>query len=87
MDVDYVRTYTLNMDCASVINTCSFNFVAHDNKVKKSITIGGTSCSNTMPTSGSGANVALRATDFIEIKGEFTVPVGSQLSIETIGCY
>ena len=87
MDVDYVRTYTLNMDCANVVNTCSFNFLSHDNKVKKSITIGGTGCSNTMPTSGSGSNVALRATDFIEIKGEFTVPVGSQLSIETIGWY
>jgi len=85
MDVDYVRVYKLLMDCETVINTCSFYFGGHDDKVKKSITIGCDGSSNIQPI---GSSTYLRATDFVEIYGNFEVPLGAELTIETIGtCY
>jgi beta-glucanase (GH16 family) len=85
MDVDYARVYHLNMDCNTTINVGSFYFTGHDDKVKNSITIGGSGYSNTQPTSGAGSKVFLRAVDFVLLNGEFTVPVGAELTIESLG--
>lgn len=82
--VDYVRVYDIKADCNTTINTCSYNFATHDNKLKKEIIIGGGSCVNALP---SNANVTLRATDGVLISGDFTVPNGAQLYIDASGCH
>ena len=81
-DVNYFRYYQLECDNA-VINSCSYNFSTYNYKVKKSITIGGSGCSNSLLA---GDNVSLRATDFIEIKGDFYVPVGAELYLDVNPC-
>jgi hypothetical protein len=52
--------------------------------VKKSITIGGSGCSNSLT---SGKNVVFRATDGIEIKGDFIVPIGAEFYADVNQCY
>jgi len=83
MLVDYVKVYDLKNDCSSIINTCNYNFSTYDNKVKKEIIIGGSACVNSIPNN---TNMYLRATDGVLIKGDFTVPVGSELYIDVNPC-
>lgn len=78
-EIDYVRVYTLKMDCSTVINQSNVNFSTF-NAVKKSITI-----SNSAVPSNS--KVTLRATDFVQINGEFTVPLGSEFAIVPTPCF
>jgi hypothetical protein len=54
-----------------------------NNTVKKSITIGGNGASNTI---ANGKNVVMRAKEFIEIKGEFTVSPGASLYLDVDYC-
>ncbi len=85
MMIDYVKWYKLDQDCNTVINTCNFNFITHNNKVKRHITIGnGSACSNTVP---SGGLISLRAQQFIHISGDFYVPLGSELHMSAGDCY
>ncbi len=84
MLVDYVKVYDLKNECTANINTCNFNFLTYENKIKKEITIGGNGCINSIPNS---TFEFLRATDGILIKGDFTVPTGSQLLLEVNPCY
>ncbi len=84
MRVDYVKVYDLKTDCNTTINACSYNFATYDNKVKKEITIGGSSCVNSIPAN---ANITLRATDGILINGDFTVPNGAQLYLDVSACH
>ena len=84
MEIDYVRWYKLNNSaCNTVINNCAFWFGGYQPTVKKSINIGG-GCSNTQPV---GTNLILRATDFIQFNGEFTVPYGASLYADVNACY
>jgi beta-glucanase (GH16 family) len=79
MLVDYVRVYELKQDCNTVLNACNYDFSNHDNQVKKWINISnGGGCSNTLSL---GDDVFLRATDAIYINGDFTVPVGADLTL------
>lgn len=82
--VDYVKVYDLKDDCNTTINTCNYNFLTYNNMVKKSITIGGSSCVNAIPNNTS---ITLRATDGILINGDFTVPVGAQFYADVNPCY
>lgn len=79
-EIDYVRVYQLEMDCTNDLNVCSFWFGGYDNGLKKSITIGDGGCGNVQPIS---SHLFLRATDFVELNGNFEVPLGSELTIET----
>ncbi|MCL2041488.1 MAG: glycoside hydrolase family 16 protein [Bacteroidales bacterium] len=83
MLVDYVKVYKLK--CGNeVINFSMYNFDNYDNNtVKKSITIGGNGASNTI---ANGKNVVMRAQEFIEIKGEFTVSLGASLYLDADFC-
>jgi len=74
MYIDYVRVYQLKDGTSNTINACSYNFSTYDNQVKQSIKIGGSGCANSIT---SGSNITLRATDYIEINGEFTIPTGT----------
>lgn len=88
MYVDYVRWYQLNnSDCNTIVDEdCAFYFGGYQPTVKKSISIGeiGNGCSNTQPAN---TNLVLRATDFVQLNGSFTVPVGSSLYIDVNPCY
>ena len=84
MLVDYIRVYKLNNDCNTNMNVCNYNFSIHDNKIKKNITIGNNTCTNTIH---SGQNVYLRASEGVVINGDFTVVSGSQLYIDVNACY
>lgn len=66
------------------MNVCNYNFSTYNNTVKKNITIGNSTCTNTID---SGQNIYLRATDGVLINGDFTVPIGSELYIDVNPCY
>lgn len=72
--IDYIRYYNMKMDCKTVVNKSNFDFNKFNYAVKKSITLKNSS----VPQNG---KFTLRATDFIELQGEFTVPFGSELTI------
>jgi beta-glucanase (GH16 family) len=76
MYVDYVNVYQLNADCNDIINTCNYTFPATDNEVKKSITIGTGNNNNCINSTGS-SNVIFWASDYINLSGDFSVPIGS----------
>ncbi|MCO5269897.1 MAG: glycoside hydrolase family 16 protein [Brumimicrobium sp.] len=84
MLVDYVKVYDLKKDCSNDLNVCNYNFGTYDNKVKKSITIGNGSCTNSLNV---GQNIFLRASEGVLINGDFTVPIGSELYIDVNPCY
>lgn len=84
MYIDYVKVYNLRNDCNTNMNVCNYNFGLHDNKVKKNITIGNGTCTNTI---SNGQNIYLRASEGVLINGNFTVPLGSELYIDVNSCY
>ena len=59
----------------------NYNFSTHDNMVKKKIVASG---SNQLQTTD---NVYLRASESVEINGEFSVPVGAELYIDVNTAY
>ena len=83
MLVDYVKVYSLKKDCGSTLNACNYDFSNHDNKVKNTINIGNGTCSNSLSP---GDNVILRASNGVEIKGSFEVPVNAELYIDANNC-
>jgi len=72
--IDYVKAYKLKSDCNTIINSCNYNLVNYDNKLKKEISIGGNGCVNgVLP----GSNTWMRASNFVSLSGDFDVPVGA----------
>lgn len=82
--VDYVKVHQLQNDCNNSVSNCSFNFNSIDYRVKRDIKIGGTGCSNSVP---SAKNVYLRATNSFTIEGSFTVPLGSTFFVDVNACH
>jgi beta-glucanase (GH16 family) len=82
MKVDYFRFYELKTtDCNVVINQSNFNFSNPANySLKKSYTL-------TNSTLTSGQKSTLRATDFIILGNNFTVPLGAELTVNTNPCF
>ena len=78
-EIDYVRIYHLKCDGNTVVNEIS-NFNTYYYAVKRSITM---SNATTIPT---GKDIFLRATDFIELKPGFEVPLGTMLFLATTPC-
>ena len=71
------KYYRLKTDCANGITQTNFNFATHsDYKVQKFYSLTNTTVPN-------NSNVVIRATDYIEFKGEFTVPLGSKFTATT----
>lgn len=83
MYIDWFRYYRLKTDCSVPLQVCSFNPANYDNKVKKSIFIGGNGCVNSLPA---GSNIVLRAAEAIEISGDFTVPVNAECFMDVSAC-
>jgi hypothetical protein len=81
MYVNQINAYELKSDCDN--NTALneiLDFEAYDYKVKKSITM---SNATTIPQ---GNNISLRASDFIELKAGFEVPLGAELYLDINPC-
>lgn len=81
MDIDYVRIYKPRTDYSTILNMNNYEFSSHDNKVKKKIIMTG---SNALQITD---NVYLRATDGVEINGDFIVPLGAELYIDVNEAY
>jgi len=82
MYVDQANAYKLIYDCSgntAVVNEIS-NYNTFNYAVKKSISLSGAS------SLSSGQNVSLRASDFIELKAGFEVPVGAELYLDINPC-
>ena len=79
-DINYFRYYTLN--CGNGVITEAqgngYNFNNYTYNVKKSCIFKNTSIPN-------GANVFIRATDFIELRENFEVSLGAKLYLDEIG--
>lgn len=84
MKIDYVRVYDKVNDCSNSINVCSYDMSNLDGRLKKNVIIGGSGCSSSVPL---GTRRDIRAVEFIEIKGEFIVPLDSELNLETMSCF
>jgi beta-glucanase (GH16 family) len=95
-EVDYFRFYKLKVhECKAVsIDQCTINLWIYNNNMTyypetyKSITIGGSNC-NMIPQHVpiDGVGYILRATDFVEISQDFSVPLGAELYIDVNSCY
>jgi hypothetical protein len=76
MEVDYVKVYELKKDCDQFINSVNYPFSTYNNREKNFIKIGEASGINTLPV---GQNVILRASQYIDFAGDFSVPIGASL--------
>jgi len=84
MAIDYIKVNKLKCDCDSdalITNNTELN--NYDYKVKKTVIIDGTTNAITLPVD---EKVTLRATDSVEITGEFEVPLGSEFEVITHQC-
>jgi len=79
MYVDYVKVYSLKCDGNKEAVNEIPNFNTYNYAVKKSITM---SNATTIPS----GNIHLRATDFIELKPGFEVPLGKELFLDVSPC-
>lgn len=79
MYVEEFRAFKLLYDCNTIVNEIP-DFTSFDHKVKKSITL---SSQTVLP---SGSSESLRATDFVELKDGFEVPLGVSLYIDITPC-
>lgn len=82
MLIDYFRYYPLKQDCRT-ISAPTYDFSTYNNHVKDWIQIGSASSYN---QTSSNSIVNLRARDFIEINGEFYVPLGSEFTLYPNDC-
>jgi len=83
MIIDYVRVYEINKDCEHYINATNYDFSQYDNSEKNFILIGNNGGNNSISIDD---NLVLRASNFIEIYGNFFVPVGASLYMD-VGKY
>jgi beta-glucanase (GH16 family) len=79
MYIDQANYYKLKYDCETIVNEI-LNYDTFNYAVKKSISLSGVSSLT------SGQNVSLRATNFIELKDDFTVPLGAELYLDITSC-
>lgn len=80
MYIDYIKVYKPLPDFSNNVSVCSYNFNNPLNVgVKGSVLIGGLGCNNIVPLNSSHV---IRASTSIEIKGDFTVPLGSSLYLD-----
>lgn len=83
MEIDYFRSYILNEDdCDEYINTVNYDFFSYDYLLKNYISIGADGGVNSIQP---GENVILRASQYIEINGNFNVPLGASLYMDANG--
>ena len=69
-EIDYIKVWQLKTACSTSESICTFTKASYDQKVKKDITIGGTSCNTSMNTSDA---VAFWAKDHIILDKNCTI--------------
>ncbi|MGI6321192.1 MAG: glycoside hydrolase family 16 protein [Bacteroidales bacterium] len=79
MYIDQVNAWSLKCDPNAIVNEIT-NYNTFNYAVKKSISL------SSMSSLSSGQNISLRATDFIELKGGFEVPLGAELFLDINAC-
>lgn len=84
MYVDYIRFYKLRSECNSYINACNYNIDTHPHRAVKSISVGGSGCTSAMSV---GKNVVFRASDYIDLKEGFSIPLGASFYGLATPCY
>jgi beta-glucanase (GH16 family) len=80
MYVDYVKVYSLKCACDTTAVVEIYNFNTYNYAVNKSISM---SSATVIP---SNSNICLRATDFIELKTGFEVPLGAEIYLDVNPC-
>ena len=79
MLIDSFKVYKLKEDCSDFINSTNYNFSTYNNVEKNFINIGQGGGSNSLSV---GDNVILRASQYIDISGDFYVPVGASFYVD-----
>lgn len=79
MWVEFVKLHELNSDCNDFINSTNYDFSTYNNVEKNYIKIGHGGGNNSLSV---GEDFKLRASQFIEISGDFSVPVGASLYLD-----
>ncbi len=69
-EIDYIKVWQLKTACSTSESICTFTKASYDQKVKKDITFGGTSCNTSMNTSDA---VAFWAKDHIILDKNCTI--------------
>ena len=77
MYVDQVNAYHLDCSDKNVVQNEISDFSTYNYKVKKSITLSG---ATTLPSNG---NIVLYATDYVRLNAGFSVPLGTEFTIDT----
>ena len=77
MYVDQVNAYQLDCSDKNVVQNEIADFSTYNYKVKKSITLSG---ATTVPSNG---NIVLYATDYVRLNAGFSVPLGTEFTIDT----
>jgi beta-glucanase (GH16 family) len=85
MYVDWIHFYKLDTAYNESINAINYDFATYNNKVQNYIKIGEEG--NGGNELGFGDNVSIRASQFIEINGEFTVPLGAEFYADADSMY
>lgn len=80
MAIDYIRVYQLKCEHSkSVTLSTKTQLNNYSHSVKKNIKVGGAQMKVEK-------NLHLMATDYVEISGDFEVPLGVEFGAETVGC-
>jgi beta-glucanase (GH16 family) len=79
-DIEYVKIYTLQTNCDSIIISNNFNFTSHFYSLKKSYQLS----NSVVPL---GFPVTIRATDEIELQQGFEVPLGAEFCAMITECH
>ena len=80
LDIEYIKIYNLKRNCSEEIISSNFNFNTHNYSLKKLYRL----TNSVVPI---GSSITLRATNEIELKEGFEVPVGSEFNAMITGCH
>jgi hypothetical protein len=82
--IDYVKVWQLSEDCSTDKSYCSaFNPATYVSRLYKSITIGGSGCTDAVTNT---ANLGLYATDYVLLDEGFSIDGNSTVTIDLQGC-
>jgi beta-glucanase (GH16 family) len=76
MYVEWVKVWELKKECAEFISSGHYDFLDYNDELKNFIIIGGEGFTNALSPE---QDITLRASQFIELNGDFNVPMGASL--------
>ncbi|MEN9743718.1 MAG: hypothetical protein RLZZ65_1523 [Bacteroidota bacterium] len=81
LEIDYFRSYSLNYNCLGDGVICDSSFPA--NSAFQTLNVGNNICVNNIPN---GANLVLKAQEYIQLNKNFNCPIGAELLLLTGMC-